>query len=706
MDKILISRNSDKVATRTCLLIALCGLAFPAYCGQNVDPSKPGEARNLTDLALEELLNVTVTSASLHEQRLNDAPASVTVISADEIRNFGYRTLGEALAYVRGFYTSTDHTYTYLGVRGFSLPGDYDTRVMVMIDGHSIVDNIFDQSTWFGNDFPVDIDLVDRIEVVRGASSALYGSNGMLATINIVTKRPDAIQGSSARLETDSFGERKIEGATSVALPRGANLLFSTSIFNNRGAQQLYFSELDAPQTNFGKAIRMDGEKGYHVFLDLTWGHWEVLAVAGDRVKQQPITWGDAVFNDRGTSAEDSRNFLDLSYTKKLSGDRTFSWRTSYDAYRYRGIYHYNYSDPYSSATVEDSREHDYGDWIGSTVTYRLPDYADGYITVGAEGRFDIRALQNAFDVMPSPVQLLRINRADRYAAFFAQQEWAFGKHWEANFGARFDWSRLKRSAVSPRAALIYKPTSRTDVKMLYGRGFRNPSSYDMFYADNGLTQIANTSLRPETTDTFEVDVNREFTKRISAAASVYHYRVNDLIEQIFTDAGLLQYVNEDRVRAAGASIELRLQLTRFELASSLEFQRAVLGNGSVLPNSPGQVGKFRATAPLWRNRFRVSVGIQALGQRNTYDGEHVPWVILPETVVTTRPIAGGLQISMGIKNLSNSFYRDPVGLSEAVDSMIGAGRSYYLNLGWHISDRRGEANDAKNSRKASPGGF
>jgi outer membrane receptor for ferrienterochelin and colicins len=91
---------------------------------------------------------------------------------------------------------------------------------------------------------------------------------------------------------------------------------------------------------------------------------------------------------------------------------------------------------------------------------------------------------------------------------------------------------------------LIYKPTARTDVNILFSRGFRNPSSYDMFYSDNGLTQIPNTSLRPETTDTYEVDVDCEFTKRISAAASIYQYRVGDLIQQIFTSAGPLQYVN------------------------------------------------------------------------------------------------------------------------------------------------------------------
>jgi len=534
----------------------MVGLASAVAFGQDVDPSKPAAEKTLVDLSLEQLLNVKVTSASLHEQSLKDAPASVTVITADEIQKFGYRTLADALSYVRGFFTSTDHTYTYLGVRGFSLPGDYDTRVIVMINGHSIADNIFNQSTWFGNDFPLDMDLVDRIEVMRGASSSLYGSNGMLATINVVTKRPEDVHGSSARFETDSLGERKVEGSTSLSLPHGANLLFSTSIFNNSGADQLYFSELDTPQTNFGRAVRMDGEKGYHAFLDLTWGHWEILAVAGDRVKQQPISWGDTVFNDRGTSAEDSRSFLDISYTKKYSGDRTLSWRTSYDAYRYRGIYHYN-----DDGGVLDSRERDYGDWLGSKITYRMPDYGTGYITIGMEGRLDLRALQNAFNLTPEPVQILEINRPDRYAGFFVQQEWTLGNHWEMNVGARFDWSWLKRSALSPRAALIYKPTSTTDIKLLYSRGFGNPSSYDMFYQDNGLTQVANTSLRPETTDTFEVDIDQDFTKHIHGGASVYHYQVDNLIQQIFLPNGLLQYVNQDRVRAAGASVELAYQL-------------------------------------------------------------------------------------------------------------------------------------------------
>jgi outer membrane receptor for ferrienterochelin and colicins len=636
---------------------------------------------DLTDLSLEQLRALKVTSASLHDQNLEDAPASITVITAEEIRKFGYRTLAEALSWVRGFYATSDYSYTAIGIRGFSLPG-YETRYIVMINGHDIAENIID-STFVGNEFPLDLDLVDRIEVVRGPSSALYGSNGMLATINVITKRPRDVHGTAIRVETGSLGERKMVASTAVALGQRANLLVSASVFNNAGAHQLYVSELDTAQTNFGRAIDMDGEKGYHAFADLTWGNWEALAVAGDRTKIQPVSWGDTAFNDRGTRVEDSRGFFELSYTRDLPGDRTLTWRTSYDAYRYRGIYHYA-----ADYGVEDYREHDYGDWMGSKFTYRLPDSKTGHLTLGTEVRIDLRALQNAFDVTPRQDQLLWVNRRDRHAAVFAQQEWELGRHWQMNLGLRFDRSWLKGNAVSPRAAVIYKPNSKTDLKLMYGRGFRHPNSYDMFY-DDGVTQIGNPSLRPETTDTYEVDVEHTFTRRLRASASAYHYQVNNLVEQVFTPAGLIQFINADRVRAGGVSLELFLQLpARIDLVSSLELQRAVFGSGTVLSNSPGQVGKLHLSMPLWRDRLTLSAGLQALGQRNTYAGATVPWVILPEAVVSTKPLASGLQFSAGVKNLSNSFYRDPAGLTPTVDSMIGPGRTYYLNVAWHSPER------------------
>jgi outer membrane receptor protein involved in Fe transport len=290
------------------------------------------------------------------------------------------------------------------------------------------------------------------------------------------------------------------------------------------------------------------------------------------------------------------------------------------------------------------------------------------------------------FNVAPAPIQWLWVGRRDRRAGLFAQQEWALGRRWQANLGARFDWSWLKRSAISPRIAVTYKPANGTDLKLMYGRGFRNPSSYDMYWAD-GFTQIGNSSLRPETSDTYEFDIDQAFSRRLRASASVYHYRVNGFIEQVFTAGGLTQYVNGDRVRATGASLELDWVLPRaVRLSSSLEMQRATFSSTHVLPNSPGQVAKLRFAIPLWRERLIITTGIQALGQRQTYAGATVPWVMLPEAVVSAAHLAGGFEFSAGVRNLSNSFYRDPAGLTPTVDSVIGMGRSYFLNLTWHSS--------------------
>src|SRR5688572_12064435 len=131
-------------------------------------------AKSLEDLMTMEV--ASVYSASKHSQKVTEAPSSVSIVTSEQIQRYGYRTLAEILSSVRGFYVTYDRNYTYLGVRGFARPGDYNTRVLVLVDGHRINDNVYDQAL-LGRELPVEVDLIERVEVVRGSSSSLYGTS-------------------------------------------------------------------------------------------------------------------------------------------------------------------------------------------------------------------------------------------------------------------------------------------------------------------------------------------------------------------------------------------------------------------------------------------------------------------------------------------------------------------------------------------------
>jgi iron complex outermembrane receptor protein len=117
---------------------------------------------DMADLPLEQLMQLQVTTASRYAQTALEAPATVSVVTADDIRLFGYRNLSEVLGSMRGLHVSYDRSYHYLGTRGFATPGDYNTRVLLLVNGVRFNDNPYDQAA-IGTDFPIDLDLVDRV---------------------------------------------------------------------------------------------------------------------------------------------------------------------------------------------------------------------------------------------------------------------------------------------------------------------------------------------------------------------------------------------------------------------------------------------------------------------------------------------------------------------------------------------------------------
>jgi outer membrane receptor for ferrienterochelin and colicins len=620
-----------------------------------------------------------VEAASLHAQTLLEAPASVTVITDEDIRRRGYRTLADVLADVRGMYVSYDRAYYYVGVRGFSAPGDPNTRLLVMIDGHSLTENILGSANLFGQDFGLDLDLIKRIEIVRGPSSALYGTNGMFATINIVTKSPVEYTALRTSAEFDTFGERKAQVSGSEYLGHGANLLVSVSVFNNTGQSPLFFPSFNTPQTNNGLAVDMDGGKGYHTFANLIWQGWSFLAYFNNSEKIVPTAAYGTIFNDRGDKFSSGRDFVESRYQRDIGTEGKLSWRVYYD--RFRDLGRYDFATP---AGVADARTNFEGDWMGTELTYRFRVPLIGFLTLGSVTEWDLRSQIEAFYVSPAYLKVASIDRPDRSLAVFFQDEWALSKRWTLYLGGRVDDSRNHQLQLTPRVALVYQPDSATAVKLLYGRSFRNPSPFEQYYGD-GVSQIPNPDLDSEKLQTFEIALERQVSKKIDLLANVYQYRLGDLIQATLVNGLIQQYQNLDSSRATGMEFEAVATLgAGLKLDASLALQKTSAGAGdSVTVNSPTGVGKLLLDSPVWRNRWSVSGGLQYLSERLTLTGGSVRPVYLVNFTAAGRRLPGDMELQVGIRNLFNYRYWDPAGRVQEMASIQQDGRSCFVRVTW-----------------------
>lgn len=660
-------RIPNRLHARASILLVLASLGggVPAACAED-----PQDLRPQDDAALFNELPM-VQAASLHPESIEKAPATVTIITDEQIRKFGYRTLAEALNSVNGFYFTNDRTYYYAGVRGLGLPGDYGTRLLVMINGHYMQDNVLNGNSYYGQDFPLDLQLVQRIEVVRGPSSALYGSNGILATVNIVTRSPVEHAKAEGTVETGSFGQKRLQASTSLALPRGASLLVSGSVFDDAG-QSLYFPQFDSPETNNGVVSGADGERGFHAFVNLHWNRWDVTALLGGRLKEMPAGWSVMPF-DGSETVWDSRNFVEAAYSRDVGDTGNLSWRVYYDWARY----HDDEVDRSTGVAVRN-RDLEKGDWVGSRIAYRFTAPHLGILTAGADATADIDALQQEY-LQPQRTYYVNSNLPDASLGLFLQDEKTLSRRWRAVLGVRLDQSTSVPRFVSPRAALLFQASPKTIYKILYGRSFRNPSDFERYYGD-GMYQSVNPGLRPEGAHTVELTAEHKLAPWMNAIGSAYYYRLGDLIQDVLLPSGLFQFQNSAKDWVKGLEMELNGRKEGFEAAASVTLLHGNSSNG-ILPNSPAVLAKLRLAAPLKTNRVTFSTAFQYMDDRQTLAWATLPPIFLWDMSLSTHRLHPLFDVVAGMRNVLDRRSYDPTAL--AVDTVPTDGRAFFVRLLW-----------------------
>ena len=149
--------------------LALASLCITAWAAGNTNDLAALKSLSLEDLAAVQV--DTVVGASKHEQKVTEAPSAVSIVTADDSKKQGYRTLGDVLRSVRGFYVTYDRGYNAIGMRGMNITGDFSGRRLITLDGHRLNDPIYDSAA-SGMDFILDVDLIERVEVTCCSSAA------------------------------------------------------------------------------------------------------------------------------------------------------------------------------------------------------------------------------------------------------------------------------------------------------------------------------------------------------------------------------------------------------------------------------------------------------------------------------------------------------------------------------------------------------
>ncbi|HSO33366.1 MAG TPA: TonB-dependent receptor [Labilithrix sp.] len=558
-----------------------------------------------------------VSAASRVTESVDDAPASVSIISLQELRAMGYPTVAEALRGIRGIYLSDDHSYTTAGFRGFSRPGDYGNRVLVLLDGQPMNDNYI-WSSYIGTDGRVDIDDIERIEVVRGPGSVLYGSSAFFGVINLVTRSHNEPTHGEASLGTFDYGIAKARATAVVRFAPDAG--FWATVSGQQGAGRDFFfpeyaSDPRDPNAQTGaNGLPTDGnsrgadrQHGGMLTGRLWYKAFTLQWFLNSRRKYLPTGEYDTLFGDQSARFGDTRGMIEARYEPQITKTVQSLTRAHLNMYNFDAV------APYTAADGGASRDSYRGRWAGLEQRIVFTPTPALRLTAGGELIRHFTAKQVGEN--DAGAYLLDdsggAGRNDPFTvgAGYLNADVNAAARVKLVAGARVDYySSLPKfdlgSAFNPRLAVIFKPYDGGNIKVMGAKAFRAPSVYELHYA--AVTQLPPTALKPEQIYSGEIEYSHRISQTVTGLVAGYTNLVEDLVRlnETAPGSGLVQYSNSPAsVLVLGAEAEVRREWRQgWMLAATYSYQKArYLSDASLrdVPNSIEHLASFKGAVPI-----------------------------------------------------------------------------------------------------------
>ena len=631
--------------------------------------------KDLSEASLEELTNIQVYSASKHMQSASEAPSSVTVITADEIQKYGYRRLADILESVRGFYMTSDRLYSYVGVRGFGHLEDWNSRILVLIDGHRINNNVTGQGM-LGTEFPVDVDLIERVEIIRGPSSSLYGADAFFAVINVITRKSPQLKGVELSFAPASFGT--FDGRASYGGQyRGIDILLSGTFYNSQG-QTLFYPQFDSPTTNYGITRNTDYENYQHILATISFRGFTLQGLFSQRDKGIPTGSYGSVFDNPRNSTFTGDQYFDLSYQHSVGEKWELTARTSYGQSRLQAPLQFATGQPDGSTLVNTYSYR--GNWWDSEVKVSRTLLEKHKITLGTEITDNLRqdqgdniSLGNLFTPDPETSAIW---------ALYGQDEFAITHQLTLSAGLRYDHYSDFGGTTNPRVGLIYRLFHPTTLKLLYGTAFRAPEPTELA-PDNGSFYDNNPRLGPEKIRSLEGVVEQGMGQHFTLSGSVFRNWISDLISLQEQSDGNSQYLNSGKADATGVEVELDGHLASgLQGRASYSYVSAEQPiTHQILNNSPQHLAKLNLSVPVVQQRLFASLDAQYTSPVQTLAGNTVSGFAVFNLTLLGHTLGKHLDLSASVYNILDKKYFDPGRPEDPEDSIQQDGRNFRIKI-------------------------
>jgi outer membrane receptor for ferrienterochelin and colicins len=677
-----LGRTPGHVAPAT--LLALASLLWPSRASGQIPESLPEEEQALEQLDLQALLKtpVEVWTAAKTPQSRYEAPAIITTVTREQIEVWGYRSLAELLSHHLGFYAIDDHESTNLAVRGNSGGLYSDSSIIkVLINGQPIP-FASTGGTGLGPEL-IPLSAVERVEIIRGPASAIYGANAFLGMVNIRTRGGKQVNGVTAWL---AGGLVKNHPSTDL----------DASIGTARGWMDAMVAVRYNKQDLSGLALPVSSPAprvpAYHIGPLVAEGlDQESLSVLGTLTLRPRPGWSAGLLayysqrergsefgsifqlahglNEKGVFSENrvSRNHLRvaLQLEGELSSRLRLSLRSSYfqgvtagDDHLEVGNEFYFVRRPLGFRGV-DADAH--ADW---TLTNSLS------LSGGGNLIFDREKLPSRVAVAKQRIEGVGVNpgevieaasvfqghRTFRDTAAYLQGNWRpLGEKLGLTAGLRYDYHNVYKGQLTRRVGVVSSPISSLHLKLLHGSAFQAPSPFLMHAVPLTIGDVAgNPELEPQSVNTVEFQVEFEPTRWLNLSSEAAYNILQNKTE--FIQQGI-NLVARNVLRTTTISWESRVEAKFGDLLQahvSAELDRTVTSSEektylNVITGDQGEVYPqlivHSGVATLIRNLLRVAVTLSYFGERRSSGTNtllnrgpyELPHYLLMNATLTTR---------------------------------------------------------------------